>query len=257
MGIARRRHPLRSPVHPYVAMVAAALVGIFAPGLGHADGAVTSALAHRGEVNWSRGMLVVTGASAADVRAPTPEVARIRAERRAREQARARLLAQARTVTWAGGDTVGDQIDAAPAAAARLARAVDRARDEDVDYSSDGSVVVRLALPLEAVRLAVTGAAEPPVDAAGVTAIIVDAPDLAAPRLGLSLSAGSDAYAGPTVFYRNAADAAADPRAGDRVVSATAGKVSGGAVDVGAVDLAAWRRSQPLVIVVLGKKRGS
>src|SRR5687767_10233649 len=59
-------------------------------------GAVVMALGPDARVDWTRGLLVATGAAAGDLRAPSPEVARVKAERQARDAARTRLRRAAR-----------------------------------------------------------------------------------------------------------------------------------------------------------------
>lgn len=208
---------------------------------------VVQELADRGVVDWTRGVVLGVGSAGADLRAPTPTVARIGAERVARERARAQLLTHARGLAAATGGSVGELVDADAGARERLQRAVERALDAHVDYGSDGSVVVTLALPLEAVRSAVHGAMAPPTGD-GPTAVVVDARRvMTAPALGVRVAG----YAGPVVFHRDARAAQRDTRAGAQVVRVKASTYEDGVVTVdGEV---AWA-SNPLVLLVVGKR---
>ncbi len=226
-------------------------------------GAVVEPGPDRGRTDWTRGLLLAVGAAAADIRAPSPVVARAASERLARQRAHAALAERARAMTLADGTRV-EAAAADPAVAERLAGAVARALDVDVDYGSEGSVVVTCGLPLEAIRLAVVGApmAEEAVAAAqpAPTALRVDARgQLARPELGLTLVNGGARYAGPTVFYRDRKAAAADPRLGGRVVALRATARHDGQLEVdGAADsLAAAARAGALVVIVVGEKDGN
>jgi hypothetical protein len=234
------------------------------PGAAGADraGAVVDQRPDRVEVDWTRGLLVAVGAAGADLRAPSPDVARVGAERRARQAARDRLDAAARELPMADGRLVAEHLD--EAAAARLATAVAAALELDLDYGADGSCVARLAVPLEAVRAAL-GGPEPalalggagPADGREPTALVVDATRIAsAPRLGLAVVAGDVRYAGPTVFFSSLTAAKRDPRLGARVARARALAVTGGALELAvAKDVAAAAQARALVVVVLGPDR--
>jgi hypothetical protein len=220
-------------------------------------------------IDWTRGLITAVGAAPGDIRAPSPELARVGAERRARVQARERLQAAARALRLHGDDRlVGAIADADAAVAGRLSAAVARALDLAVDYGSDGSVVLTAGLPLEAVRQAVQGTAARDVTAAEApaapttaptaapTAVIVDARGvLDAPALGVRLRAGTYEYAGPTVFHGAAAAAAADARRGPRPTRARAQALRDGrlVVDLPPGALAAANSARALVIVIIGK----
>jgi len=210
---------------------------------------VTQTLSERGSVDWTRGVVLAVGAAAADLQAPSPTVARIRAERVARQRARAGLAEHARALPYAGADTadtVGLRLDSDEAARGRFQRAVERALDEDVAYGSDGSVVVTLALPVEAVRVAVVGPGAPPTGD-GPTAVVVDARGvLMQPAVGVRVGD----YGGPVVFHRNGKAAGRDARAGSQIVRVKANAFTDGAL---AVDGATDWPSAPLLVVLVGK----
>jgi hypothetical protein len=207
-------------------------------------------------IDWSAGRLVAEGAAAADLRAPGPDVARVSAERRAREQALATLDAAARKLPLAGGGTVGEAVKRDEAAGKRLAAALARARTIDASYASDGGARVTVALPLEAVRLAVAPPAAAPAASDGApTAILVDARKAGAkPVLGVTLVAGKTEAALPATWWTTPEAAAADARAGATVARATAGKATAGKleIDLPEADLARAAAAGALVIVVVG-----
>jgi hypothetical protein len=95
--------------------------------LGH-TGAAYDAHAHT---------LSATGAAAADLRAPSAEVARVKAERDARAQAEKRLSAG---LAELGGHEKGDALKAL----------LDTAQLSDETYGSDGSVSLKLTLSTKA-----------------------------------------------------------------------------------------------------------
>src|SRR5262249_34545928 len=95
--------------------------------------------------DWAAGRIAVPAAAAADLRAPSPAIARVAAERTARGRARSALLEAARALPWAAGGTLGAHADQDPEAQKALAAAVDGAATEELRLQSDGSVVVRIA----------------------------------------------------------------------------------------------------------------
>lgn len=196
--------------------ILAAACALLAPAL--AAGQVRQAQPDRGALDWTRGLVLAVGAGAADLRAPRPEVARLAAERRARQTAATRLAEAARGLPLAAGGTVGQALD--DAGRARLERAIEGAVEVEVDYGSDGSVVLTAGLPIEAVRLALAGLPGPtavPDDAP--TGLIVEVAGLVKePAVGFVLAIDDTEYAGPVVFHQRLAGAAADPRLGDGAV---------------------------------------
>lgn len=180
-------------------------------------------------VDWTRGMIVAEGVAAADLRAPSPRVARVKAARQARASARKGLLRRARALAL-GERTVGAAADADESGAERLQKSVERAQQLSVSYASDGSVVLTLGLPLESVRTAVAGPSthrRPVADEAdsgpAITTVVLDARAAGiAPALGLSVSGPAGAHAGPTVFHRSEKSALADARAGAHILTAGA-----------------------------------
>jgi len=214
-------------------------------------------LAGGARLDWSRGLLVARGAAAGDLRAPSPNVARLGAERDARDAARRRLRALADDLPVAGGRTVGQVVKGDAAAAARLQRAVAASIDLAIDHATDGSVVLTEALPLEAVRAALYGPSPVPAGAAkdAPTALVIDATELkVTPALHLAVAAGAERYQGPTLFTarRPGED---DPRLGARPAALRAARAGGTSLDLAgeaaATTLAAARDAGALVVVVV------
>jgi len=220
-------------------------------------------------IDWTRGLVVARGAAAADLRAPSPQVARLAAERRARSAAQTRLRALARDLKLADGRTVAAALGKDPAAAARFDRAVARSLDLAIDHTSDGSVVLSGALPIEAVRAAATGPMDLPTGAGASasakaaaaerpTAVVVNAGKyLARPAIGIILTAGDERYAGPTVFASREGAVAAD-RLGSRPLRLKAGGGTGGSLELAGPDtarqLAEARAAGALVVILVAEK---
>lgn len=175
-------------------------------------------------VDWTAGRLAVGAIAPAELRAPNVGIARAGSERIARQWAEKRILQAVTTV---------------PAAPGVELRPVDKPRDADVEYYSDGSTRVELEIRLALLHPGEAGAAVAP--------LVVDARGLAVrPALGLTLAAGAARYAGPTTFVSEAPPDAA------RATSAEGGVVAV-AVPEATLDAAAKGRA-PVVIVVKARK---
>ncbi len=234
---------------PYHLLAVIALLGALA--VGARAKPVVQKLPGRGSVNWTRGVILAEGAASADLQAPRARIARVRAERIARERATAKLAEQARALPVAAGGTVGERLDADEVARRRFDRAVARALDERVDYDSDGSVNVVLALPVEAVRSAVHGPSAAPEEDEPTALLIVATSVMKRPEVGVGIRGRDGEYSGATVFYRDKRAAAKDPRLGEVVARHTATERDGAFLVVNA-DLAVGK-AQPVVVVVIGK----
>jgi hypothetical protein len=209
-------------------------------------GAVVESLPGRVQVDWTAGRITAVGVGAPDLRAPGPAVARVTAERVARREAQRRLLETAARVPLAQGGTP---------TAARLEAAKPLVHDLEIRYASDGAVEATLALPLEAVRLALE--AKPPQaptgDDAAPTAVVVELGKVhLAPVLGVTVAAGATRFAGPTIWYKDAKAARDDPRLGPRPLEARASAAKGGVLtlEVDEARLAAAARAGALVVIV-------
>ena len=218
-------------------------------------------------IDWTRGLLIATGAATGDLRAPSPAIARVSALRNARQQARDRLLARARALTL-GDAAIAERADGDEEIAARLQKALESTLELSVDYGSDGSIVLTAGLSLEAVRLAVLGTPAPGrASDSAPTAVLIDARRvMKRPVLGVEIEIPGARYAGPTVYYRDRARAAADPRSGARVLELRATKMAGARLIAAAKSpgrssaktaeaIEAAAKAGALVIVVIGKKQ--
>lgn len=182
-------------------------------------------------VDFTRGLIVAAGEAAADLRAPSPEVARVKAERQARELARRRLVERARALLAADESNTADE-RLEPARERALAHALAHVIDLDVTYASDGSVVLQTGLPLEALRTAIGGVpAYAPVEPGDepYESVLIDARGvLARPVFGVRVQTSSGPVAGPIVLHRSVERALDDPRIGDRILVVRARRSSSG-----------------------------
>src|SRR5690349_13457874 len=89
----------------------------------------------RADVDWAAGTVTVRGVGPADLRAPSPDIARVSAERVALERGRVELLKTLRAIPVAGGGNLGAKAGDA------LAGLVEKSEPEKTLYS-DGSVVL-------------------------------------------------------------------------------------------------------------------
>lgn len=116
----------------------------------------TSAGAAPPRVDWARGLVIADGIGLADRHAPNPAVARGTSRRAAEDAARKALAAKLPELPVAAGGKVAAHADDA-AVNDRLARAVASAIVLAADPETDGSWRVTMAVPIEAVRQALTG----------------------------------------------------------------------------------------------------
>jgi len=107
-------------------------------------------------VDWARGLVIADGLGIADRHAPSPAVARGTSRRAAEDAAKRDLAAALPTLPLAAGGTVGAKLGD-PAVKARLDRAVAAAFAIAAEPETDGAWHVTLAVPIEAVRQALTG----------------------------------------------------------------------------------------------------
>ena len=154
---------------------------------------------HGAIVDWRHGTVTARGVAAADWRMPSADVARAGAERRARSEGRTHLVETLRSLPLGGGRKLDE---------AGIARAVERARTQHVEYQSNGGVTLELVIGF--------GDWEAPAEAQAPAA--AEAPPLAL-RLGEgSLAAEPRLLIGETevalgpVSYASPGDLAADVR---------------------------------------------
>lgn len=113
------------------------------------------AIAHA-QVDWAKGVITAPGIGLADRHAPNPAVARGPSRRKAEDAGRTALAAELASLPLATGGTVGDKL-ADASVAKRIAAAVEGAYAISAEPETDGSWRVTMALPVEAVRQALTG----------------------------------------------------------------------------------------------------
>ncbi|HEY0190369.1 MAG TPA: hypothetical protein VGC42_04555 [Kofleriaceae bacterium] len=119
--------------------------------------AAAPAPAYPAHLDYAAGWLTASGTGVADRHAPSPAVALGTSRRGAEQSARHKLAAMLAKLPLASGGTVGDQLAAGGAGGplrARLDAAVDAAIAIAAEPETDGSWRVTLAVPLEAIRLA-------------------------------------------------------------------------------------------------------
>jgi 1,4-alpha-glucan branching enzyme len=204
---------------------------------------VAAANAAPATVDWARGLVTAEGIGLADRHAPNPAVARGTSRRAAEAAARKALAAKVVTVPLAAGGTVGDKAKADKAIAARVDRAVAHAITVAADPETDGAWRVTLAVPIEALRQAVSGARPLAAGAAdaGPTVIVVEAATAAKPGVGWTVGG----LAAPTLWV--AADAV-PPWAKD-APRMTAKSAKAGAIEVAGTDATA----ATLFVIITGK----
>ena len=99
------------------------------------------------KVDWAAGLVTAEGVGIADRHAPSPAVARGTSRRGAEEAAKRELAAKIASLPVATGGTVGDRAKAA----------VDGAFAIAADPETDGAWRVTMAVPIEAIRIALAG----------------------------------------------------------------------------------------------------
>ncbi len=140
------------------------------------------------DVDWQTGMVTARGVGVANRAAPNPATARGPARRLAEDAARRQLAAQVVALPLAGGGTVADRTKDA-ATRTRLDRAVADALVITAELQTDGSWVLVMGVPTEAVRQALVGARAITlgVKEAGPPVIVVDG-FTSAPAIGWSIA---------------------------------------------------------------------
>lgn len=211
---------------------------LFSPALSHAEAP---------RLDWSRGLLIGTGISVGDLRSPTRQLARVKAERQAKTRCRASLMQGLAQIPGAKGQKVKTVLGK------RYQKVIHSLSEVvfplDTDYSSDGSVVVTMALPLDALRSALYGADALESDLPGPQVLLVDARKSSLkPRVGVSISDGEASYQGPTLFFRDAKAAQAKWLGDGEGILAN--RFSAGVLRVAPGTLKGKIQSRPLVLIL-------
>ncbi len=192
-------------------------------------------------VDWQRGLLLARAAVPGDLSSPSREMARVKAERQARERCRSKLLAAQAKLPLAGGlRRTAIEDDSWPLATTAI------------DYGMDGSVVVEMALPLDALRTIFAGPDAPTaLGNTGPQALIIDArKHKLSPAIGFSISDDKTEYRGPTLFFVDEESARNDARIGKGATILAANALHAGVLRVPEGALAELLQARPLVIIL-------
>jgi hypothetical protein len=137
--------------------------------------AVMTSAAHADtRVDWARGLVLADGISVADRHAPSPAVARGTARRVAEDQAKKAIAAELGKLPLASGGKVADRAGDAQVKA-RRERAVAAAIAVAAEPQTDGGWNVTMAVPIEAVRQAISGPRPlPPQGDTGPSVVVVE-----------------------------------------------------------------------------------
>lgn len=145
-------------------------------------------------IDWARGVITAPGIGLADRQAPNPAVARGPSRRRAEEAARRELAAAVPALPLAAGGTVATA-SADAAVRARVDQAIAGAITLTADPETDGSWQVTMAVPLEAIRIALAGPTPRQLPQAGdrgaPVLIVDDVPATIRPALGYTINGTS------------------------------------------------------------------
>jgi hypothetical protein len=117
-------------------------------------------------VDWAAGWVIAGGTGIADRHAPSPAVALGTSRRGAEDAARARIAAKLGSLPLAAGGTLADRLGD-PAVRARIDAAVAAAIALAAEPETDGSWHVTLAVPIEAIRIAMSAEGPRALDPAG------------------------------------------------------------------------------------------
>jgi len=198
-------------------------------GTGALSAGVTKQLAPGVSLDWTRGLLLARAAAVAALTAPSPELARVGAERKAKTRAEQLLKTALGKIpltglTWKALRKDKDR-------EARLTEVLEDPLVVEVEYASDGTTVVTLGVPLAALRDAIAGSVmAPPGGEGGVESVLLDARGVVS-RPVLNLSVG-DAIIGPAVYVQNEGEALSDPRLGKRMIRARTKSAKNGRLQV-------------------------
>ena len=189
-------------------------------------------------VDWSSKTIKATGRGAPDLRAPSPAVARIGAEKAAEMDALRNILSVLRGIQLTSDETVGDTMRASDEVRTRLEGEAKGYRRVDTRYFDDGGVEIDVEMGIEGLLAELLPAAGEPRN----TGLVVDARGLhpkpaLAPRL--LDGAGRDIYNGSVVaqdaikangiagYLKNLEEATHSARVGAKPLVVKAVKVAG------------------------------
>jgi hypothetical protein len=190
------------------------------------------------DVDWAKGLVTAQGIGLADRQAPNPAVARGPSRRKAEEAAKLALAAQLPALPLAAGGTLAAKLTDA-GIKSRIDRAVAAAISVGAELETDGSWRVTMAVPIEALRQALTAPRALPDKGDSAAPVIIVEGATAAPAIGTTVAG----LAAPTVFVAAVPAWAKDaPR-----IKATGSKP-------GAIEATAPRASEATLFVILTAK---
>jgi hypothetical protein len=186
---------------------------------------IPSAAADRDEVDaaridWAAGRVTAGGTGIADRHAPSPAVALGTSRRGADDAARRRIAAKLRALPLVAGGTLAERL-AERSLKAQVDAALEAAITVAADPETDGSWHVTLAVPIEAIRVALGGArALPAAGDRGPPIVVVDGVS-AKPAVGWTVGG----VAAPTLWVKDVPAWASDaPRV--KATSAKSGAIA-------------------------------
>jgi hypothetical protein len=215
----------------------ALLLLVLAPQLGPQLGPQLAWADDAAKIDWAKGAVIASGIGVADRQAPNPAVARGTSRRKAEDAARKAIAAALPSLLLATGGTLADKLTDAKVKE-RVDRAVAAAVPIDADPETDGAWRVRMAVPIEAVRQALTGRRELPAGGdTGPAVVIVE---------GVSVK--------PAVGYTIGGLSAGTWWAKDLPPWAkSAPRVKARAAEAGAIDVDVGKATESTLFVILAK----
>jgi len=197
-------------------------------------------------IDWEQGLLIATAAAPADLRSPNTQLARVKANRVARQRCYQKLRLAAEKLVTASGASVQKQLGK------RLPEMGLGLMLLGSDQGSDGSVVVRMALPLDSLRGRLYGPDSPRSEPlANQPVLLVDARKLSLhPSLGTLLKAGETKYRGPVLFFASEKRARAEARVGAKTPLIVAKSVKHGMLALSGADTPGLLEARPLVVII-------
>lgn len=203
-------------------------------------------------VDWQRGLLIARGIGVGDLRSPSRKLARVKAERQAKTRCKKALLAEVGSIRSAAGKKAS-----ALAKAEELQGLADSILPLTTDYGTDGSVVVEMGLPLDALRTLLHG--PDPLQSEvleGPSLIVIDARALPVkPALGYSLDDGNQNYRGPTLFFNSEKAARAASKGGKTAPLIVAKGRSSGSLRLPPKALESLLAARPLVAILWAESK--
>ena len=170
------------------AVTGAGLAAALTAGVAAADREAADAA----RIDWAAGQIIAGGTGIADRHAPSPAVALGTSRRGAVDAAKRRIAARLGSLPLAAGGTLAPRL-ADGAVKARIDAAIDAAVALTAEPETDGSWRVTLAVPLEAIRIALGAPRELPAAGDAGPAIVVVEGVAARPAIGWTVGGAAAA----------------------------------------------------------------